>query len=143
MQNPAKPSLSSLDILLDRYYPLANTQEAGAVPAAEPVPPAALVYTGGDEGVAAAENGVIVFSASTGKQESIESKSWGNGAFTKALIAGLTGGADFRKDGVVTHQGLSYFLGQEVKTLTKGRQTPVTAVPMGMVDFPLVAFSAR
>ena len=93
--------------------------------------------------LAAAENGVIVFSASTGKQESIESKSWGNGAFTKALIAGLTGGADFRKDGVVTHQGLSYFLGQEVKTLTKGRQTPVTAVPMGMVDFPLVAFAAR
>ena len=73
----------------------------------------------------------------------ISVKSWGNGAFTKALIAGLTGGADFRKDGVVTHQGLSYFLGQEVKTLTKGRQTPVTAVPMGMVDFPLVAFAAR
>ena len=88
--------------------------------------------------LAAAENGVIVFSASTGRQDSVEDMRWGNGAFTKALIEGLKGAADFRQDGVVTHQGLSYFLGRAVKTLTKGRQTPVTAVPLGMIDFPLV-----
>lgn len=91
--------------------------------------------------LAAAENGVIVFSSSTGRQESIEQASWGNGAFTKALIEGLRGGADFRKEGVVTHHGLSYFLGREVARLTKGRQTPVTAVPVGVIDYPVVALT--
>lgn len=91
--------------------------------------------------LAAAENGVIVFSSSTGRQESIEQVSWGNGAFTKALLDGLRGGADFRKEGVVTHHGLSYFLGREVRRLTKGRQTPVTAVPLGVVDYPVVALA--
>lgn len=85
------------------------------------------------------ENGVIVFSASTGRQTAIEYAPWGNGAFTKALLEGLKGGADYRKDGVVTHQGLSYFLGREVSKLTGGRQVPVTAVPVGMVDFALAA----
>ncbi len=89
--------------------------------------------------LSSSETGVIVFSASTGRQESIEAAEWGNGAFTKALLAGLKGQADFRKDGVVTHQGLSYYLGREVVALTRGRQTPVTAVPIGVVDFPLVA----
>jgi hypothetical protein len=83
-----------------------------------------------------------VFSASTGRQESIEKKNWGNGAFTKALIEGLRGAADFRKEGVVTHQGLSYFLGQEVRKLTGNLQTPVTAVPVGVVDYPMVALVA-
>ncbi len=89
--------------------------------------------------LSSSETGVIVFSASTGRQESIEAAQWGNGAFTKALLAGLKGQADFRKDGVVTHQGLSYYLGREVAALTRGRQTPVTAVPIGVVDFPLIA----
>lgn len=91
--------------------------------------------------LASAENGVIVFSSSTGRQESIEQVKWGNGAFTKALLDGLRGGADFRKEGVVTHHGLSYFLGREVSRLTKGRQTPVTAVPVGVVDYPVVALA--
>jgi len=91
--------------------------------------------------LSSAENGVIVFSASTGRQESYEQTRWGNGAFTKALIDGLRGAADFARDGVVTHQGLSYFLGREVRRLTRGTQTPVTAVPLGVVDFPVVALS--
>lgn len=93
--------------------------------------------------LAAAENGVIVFSSSTGRQPSIEKANWGNGAFTKALIDGLQGGADFRKEGVVTHQGLSYYLGREVAKLTLGRQTPVTAVPLGVVDYAMVTVALR
>ncbi|MBL8360661.1 MAG: caspase family protein [Rubrivivax sp.] len=89
--------------------------------------------------LSAPESGVIVFSASTGRQTALENASWGNGAFTKALLEGLKGGADYRREGVVTHQGLSYFLGREVAKLTGGRQVPVTAVPMGMVDFALAA----
>ena len=91
--------------------------------------------------LASPESGVIVFSASTGRQESVEDGRWGNGAFTKALIEGLKGAADFARDGIVTHQGLSYFLSRTVKSLTEGRQTPVYASPTGMIDFPLVALS--
>ncbi|MFY9512027.1 MAG: caspase family protein, partial [Rubrivivax sp.] len=93
-------------------------------------------------GLASAELGVIVFSGSAPRQESLEDPAWGNGAFTKALIAGLAGRADFRREGVVTHKGLDYYVAHEVRTLTQGRQTPVTAVPTGISDFPLAAVSA-
>ncbi len=83
------------------------------------------------------EYGVIVFSASHGRQESLESTAWGNGAFTKALVEGLVGRADFRKEGVVTHKGLDYYVSGEVKKLTAGAQTPVTTVPLGLGDFAL------
>jgi hypothetical protein len=36
-----------------------------------------------------AENGVVVFSASTGRQQAIESSDWKNGAFTLALLEAL------------------------------------------------------
>lgn len=93
-------------------------------------------------GLASAELGVIVFSGSAPRQESLEDPAWGNGAFTKAIVEGLTGRADFRREGVVTHKGLDYYVAHEVRTLTQGRQTPVTAVPTGISDFPLAAVSA-
>jgi uncharacterized caspase-like protein len=83
-----------------------------------------------------------VFSGSAPRQESLEDPAWGNGAFTKALVEGLAGRADFRREGVVTHKGLDYYVAHEVRTLTGGRQTPVTAVPNGISDFPLAALSA-
>lgn len=92
-------------------------------------------------GLASSELGVIVFSGSAPRQESLEDPAWGNGAFTKAVVEGLSGRADFRREGLVTHKGLDYFVGFEVKALTNGRQTPVTAVPNGISDFPLAAVS--
>ena len=83
------------------------------------------------------EYGVIVFSASQARQESMEKNDWGNGAFTKALVEGLLGRADYRKEGVVTYKGLDYFVSDEVKKLTSGLQTPVTTVPVGLGDFAL------
>ena len=81
------------------------------------------------------ENGVVVFASSSGRQESEESDSWGNGAFTKALIDGLNGGADLNHAGRITFKGLDFFVSEEVRRLTKGRQTPVTIVPIGVPDF--------
>ena len=46
--------------------------------------------------LASAENGAVVFSSSTGRQYSQEKPEWGNGAFTKGLVEGLTGKADYR-----------------------------------------------
>ncbi|MCG6537619.1 MAG: caspase family protein, partial [Syntrophales bacterium LBB04] len=48
-----------------------------------------------------AENGVVVFTASTGKQLSQEDAVWQNGAFTKALLEGLSGKADMNQDGAI------------------------------------------
>ncbi|MDP5238424.1 caspase family protein [Uliginosibacterium sp. 31-16] len=87
--------------------------------------------------LASAENGVIVFSASTGRQYSLENRDWGNGAFTKALVEGLNGAADFQKTGRITHKMLDFYVSERVKALTGGKQTPVTIIPQGVPDFPV------
>ena len=87
--------------------------------------------------LAAAENGVIVFASSTGLQTSEESDAWSNGAFTKALLSGLSGGADLNRSGRITYKGLDFYVSEEVSRLTKGRQTPVTIAPVGIPDFVL------
>jgi hypothetical protein len=84
-----------------------------------------------------AENGVIVFTASTGRQFSLEDPAWGNGAFTKAVVEGLTGKADFEHTGSITHRGLDYYVAERVKELTRGKQSPVSIVPNGIEDFPI------
>ncbi len=87
--------------------------------------------------LASAENGVIVFSSSTGKQLSQENPAWGNGAFTKAVVEGLSGKADFAKNGKITHKGLDYYVTERVKELTKGQQSPVSISPSGVTDYPI------
>jgi hypothetical protein len=90
--------------------------------------------------LSSAQNGVIVFSSSDGTQESLEDKAWNNGAFTKEIITGLKGKADFHAQGQVTHKGLDLFVSHEVHKLTKGLQTPVTIVPMGIPDYALTQY---
>jgi uncharacterized caspase-like protein len=87
--------------------------------------------------LAGAENSVTVFSASTGRQFAIERASWGNGAFTKALLEGLGGKADFHKDKVITINELDLYLSERVKELTDGQQAPTTAKPASTQDFPI------
>ncbi len=87
--------------------------------------------------LSSAENGVVVFASSTGRQYSLEDDAWGNGAFTKALVAGLDGGADVMKNGRITINGLDLYLSEEVKRLTGGKQTPTTTKPQTVPDFPL------
>jgi hypothetical protein len=92
--------------------------------------------------LASAENGVIVFAASTGKQLAQEATDWKNGAFTLALVEGLTGKADFAKSGRITHKMLDLYVSERVKRLTEGAQSPVTIVPQGVPDFPLAISAA-
>ena len=87
--------------------------------------------------LASAENGVVVFSASTGRQASQESPLWGNGAFTKALVEGLDGKADFRRTGRITVNMLDLYISERVKELTSGRQAPTTVKPEAVEDFPV------
>ena len=87
--------------------------------------------------LSSAENGVIVFAASTGRQFAQESPEWGNGAFTKAVIEGMSGKADVGRTGRVTHKMLDLYVSERVKALTRGTQSPVTIVPQGIADFPV------
>lgn len=88
--------------------------------------------------LASAENGVVVFASSTGRQYSLEDPQWGNGAFTKALIEGVGGKADYTGKGKITINMLDLYLAERVKELTKGRQTPTTTKPNTVPDFPIV-----
>jgi WD40 repeat protein len=90
-----------------------------------------------------AENGVVVFTASTGRQYSLENSAWGNGAFTKAVVEGLLGGADYKKTGRITFKMLDFYISDRVKELTNNQQTPVTIVPNGVPDFPLTLNTSR
>ncbi len=87
--------------------------------------------------LSASENGVVVFASSTGQEESEEKAEWGNGAFTKAVIEGLGGKADFMRAGRVTFAGLNLFVSEEVVRITNGRQRPVFISPRGIPDFAL------
>lgn len=87
--------------------------------------------------LSSAENGAIVFAASTGKEYALEDMKWGHGAFTKALLEGLAGKADLKGDGRVTVTSLDYFLSERVKELTGGAQHPTTTKPPSVPDFPI------
>ena len=85
-----------------------------------------------------AENGIVVFTSSTKNQVSLENKSWGNGAFTKALIEGLNGKADYSKKGQITVNMLDLYVSERVKELTTNKQTPATSKPDTIADFQIV-----
>jgi WD40 repeat protein len=83
------------------------------------------------------ENGAITFTSSTGKEFSLEDVSWGNGAFTKALIEGMSGGAAIAGKEKITIKSLDAFISERVKELTAGRQHPTSVSPPNVPDFPI------
>jgi WD40 repeat protein len=87
--------------------------------------------------LASAENGAVVFASSSGSQYSYEDPAWGNGAFTKALIEGLSGKAAYGSGPKITVNMLDLYLSERVKALTGGRQTPTTTKPANVPDFPV------
>ena len=88
--------------------------------------------------LASAENGAVVFSSATGRQYALENPEWGNGAFTKALVEGASGKADFMGKGRITVNMLDLYVSERVKELTQGQQTPTTVKPPNVPDFPIV-----
>lgn len=90
--------------------------------------------------LARAENGAVVFAASTGRQYSQEKAEWNNGAFTLAVVEGLDGRAavhDQSGKGRITINMLDLYISERVKGLTGGQQTPTTAKPSTVPDFPV------
>jgi uncharacterized caspase-like protein len=87
--------------------------------------------------LSSAENGAVVFASSTGTQYSYEDPAWSNGAFTKALIEGLSGKAAYGGGDRITVNMLDLYISERVKELTGGKQTPATTKPANVPDFPL------
>lgn len=87
--------------------------------------------------LASAENGVVVFSAATGSESSLEREEWNNGAFTKALVEGLSGAAAIGSSGRITYNMLNVYISERVKELTKGQQHPTMISPQTIPDFPI------
>jgi WD40 repeat protein len=67
----------------------------------------------------------IVFTSSSGNEYSFEDPSWGHGAFTRALLDGLRGEADFTRDGTVDWSELQLYVTTSVRHMTRGSQNPM------------------
>jgi WD40 repeat protein len=77
----------------------------------------------------------VVFASSTGAEESQERDEWQQGAFTKALLEGLAGAADYDKDGVITINELILYVGKRVIELTRDMQHTVEIKPRQTRNF--------
>lgn len=73
----------------------------------------------------------------TTRQYALENPAWGNGAFTKALVEGLSGQARTSGQQKITMKTLDAYVAERVKALTEGKQSPVTVYPPNVPDFPL------
>lgn len=70
-------------------------------------------------------SGTVVLASSTGRESSLESAIWENGAYSEVLLEALFGAADTDADGVVSVAELRRFVVREVPRLTEGRQHPL------------------
>lgn len=76
------------------------------------------------------EYGVVIMSAATGYEYSLEHPDWGHGAFTLSILEGINEGkADVKGDGTIYLRELDYYLSERVQELTGGRQHPTTQKP--------------
>jgi WD40 repeat protein len=82
-----------------------------------------------------AQNGVVVFASSSSQQLSFENDVWGHGAFTKALLEGLSGGAASPgRNSVISINDLATYVSRRVEVLTDGKQSPSIAKPAAVPD---------
>lgn len=70
------------------------------------------------------EKAVVVMAGSAGRQSAAEADEWNNGAFTKAILEGLKGNADYARTGRITPPLLHSYVSTRVKKMTDNQQTP-------------------
>lgn len=80
----------------------------------------------------------VIFTSSRGNELSQESADWGHGAFTYAIIQGLSGKANLIQDDVISMKELDTYVSETVPQLTRGAQHPITYTPDGYANFPVV-----
>jgi len=80
--------------------------------------------------------GLVVISASGGKENAYESNRWANGAFTYSVLKGLRDReADLNKDKKITVSELKEFVITEVLKVTGGRQRPTSRLENNSNDW--------
>jgi hypothetical protein len=132
---PAEEIADTIGNIVGKIVYFVDTCHSGNIKVSRRAP--ALDVTGIVNELSSAENGAVVYCSSSGNQYSLESEEWKNGAFTKALVDGLKGNADYTDDGTITVNELDLYITETVKSLTAGKQTPVTAKPDTIRDFPV------
>jgi len=106
-----------------------DTCQSGAsadagMPIVSPVDMNRLVNELGDKTL-----GVFLYASALGRQLSYEDAVWGNGAFTKAMIEGLSGKADRENTGFVDTDELALYVRRRVLDMTTQMQEPVRIKP--------------
>lgn len=94
------------------------------------------------EDLANIRSGVVVYAASAATQAAREHGAWKGGAFTRAVVEGLRGGADVLRAGRITVSGLDVYVSRRVRDLTHEAQTPTTAKPSTVPDFVIARVRA-
>ncbi|HYG49665.1 MAG TPA: caspase family protein [Flavobacteriales bacterium] len=80
--------------------------------------------------------GAAVISSSGGSELSLEGKKWNNGVFTHVVLRGLKSKkADLNGDGNTNVSELLFYVNENVKMLTGGKQTPTSRVENIYYDF--------
>jgi len=88
------------------------------------------------EDIIGEQAGVTVMTSSSGAEFSFENERWKHGAFTKAILEGLDGYADYNNDELISLLELNLYVTTRVKTLTGGKQHPYTPINL-FGDIPL------
>ncbi len=83
------------------------------------------------------EYGVVVLAASLGSEYALESPLTRAGFFTLGLTEGMSGRADFNKDGVIHLSELERYASLRVQQLSRGQQNPTVGRPPHIKSFPI------
>ena len=83
------------------------------------------------------KNGMLLYASSSSDTKSQEDETWGNGAFTKALLEAFNGAAREEHAEGLSTQELERYLYKEVRKITNYKQTPIFINPGGIEHFNL------
>jgi WD40 repeat protein len=122
-----------LDEMPGRLVAMLNSCHSGEVTEHEPPPRTDSLV----RDLSSEDSGVVVMSASLGREYAIGSTWCDGGFFSVALIEGLEGDADINEDGVITLDELDAYAYARVKQLSEGKQHSTTSIPAGVRPFPL------
>lgn len=86
------------------------------------------------------KNGMMLYASSASDTKSNEDPTWGNGAFTKALVEAFNGAVRQETDEGLSTQQLEMYLYKEVRKTTAFKQSPVFMNPNGMEHFYIFTY---
>lgn len=88
-------------------------------------------------------DGLFLIASSSADTKSKEDDSWGNGAFTKALVEAVNGAAKKDNSEGLTMMDLQYYLDRRVGELTQHKQVPVAINVKGIENFSLFLYDEK